>query len=77
MARQIPDTPTCPTCGASVLRTHRCTARPPQLVPMPDRFRDQVAEAMASGQRDGRTDYADTLELDLPEWDSAPGMWSR
>lgn len=74
MTRHTQEVPTCPNCGAYVIRTHRCTARPASLAPMPADFRDRVAEAIASGQHaNGRTDYLDTLELDLEPF---PGPWS-
>lgn len=73
------DLPRCPMCSAPVLRTHRCTGKPAPLRTMPDHFRDLVAQAIASGIReDGATDYADTLDLDLPPAPSTyGGTWSR
>ena len=35
----------CPLCNARILSTHRCNARPADLVPMPAGFKDLVEQA--------------------------------
>lgn len=67
MTRHLDDVPTCPACHAPVIRTHTCRARPARLSTMPPDFRDQVAAAVASGQRaNGRTDWLDQVDAQLP-----------
>ena len=43
----MPGTPsqrTCPQCGVPIIRTHHCTIRPTDPVPMPKDFRQQIRQ---------------------------------
>lgn len=56
--------PRCPLCNARVYKTHRCTARSIELVPMPSDFRARAAAAKAQASHPEAVGVVEPLPFD-------------
>lgn len=69
--------PRCPLCNARVYRTHRCTRRAQEMIPMPHDFRSRAAEARTLAHLTPEPEPEQLDLLDVEQRGVWPADWPR